>query len=141
MFFLLPKQRNISRLPFNTQRIMDYHLLKCSHIHINPTRFSSSECLYLPPSKSVTYGMKSITNHCIYSWNTLTENLDKPSTHSITTVKKIMCNKFIANYWFDIRKILHTAINKLSYEIHWSLLPSLPLLLALSFSFSRMINF
>ena len=71
---------------------------KCSDIHINPTRFSSSECLYLPPSKSVTYGMKSITNHCIYSWNTLTENLDKPSTHSITTVKKIMCNKFIANY-------------------------------------------
>ena len=68
---------------------------KCSNIHINPTRFSSSECLYLPPSKSVTYGMKSITNHCIYSWNTLTENLNKPSTHPITTV---MCNDFIANY-------------------------------------------
>ena len=57
---------------------------KCSDIHINPTRFSSSECLYLRPSKSVTNGMKSITNHCIYSWNTLTKNLDKPSTHPIT---------------------------------------------------------
>lgn len=42
----------------------------CSDIHINPTRFSGSESLYLLPSKSVTYGMKSITNHCIYSWNT-----------------------------------------------------------------------
>ena len=71
---------------------------KCSDIHISPTRFSSSECFYLPPSKSVTYGMKSITNHCIYSWNTLTENLDKPSTHPITTVKKSICNNFIANY-------------------------------------------
>ena len=59
---------------------------KCSNIHINPTRFSSSECLNLPP------------NHCIYSWNTLTEKLDKSSTHPITTVKKIMCNNFIANY-------------------------------------------
>ena len=59
---------------------------QCSDIHINPTRFSSSEFLYLPPSKSVTYGMKSITNHCTYSWNTLTENLDKLSTHPISTV-------------------------------------------------------
>ena len=98
---------------------------KCSDIHINPTRFSSSECLYLPPSKSVTYGMKSITNHCIYSWNTLTENLDKPSTHSITTVKKIMCNKFIANYWFGIRTMLlnRYIYNRSSNKIHWSLLP------------------
>ena len=71
---------------------------KCSDIHTNPTRFRSLECLYLPPSKSVTYGMKSITNDCIHSWNTPTENLDEPSTHPITTVKKTICNNFIANY-------------------------------------------
>ena len=59
---------------------------KCSDIHINPTRFSSSDCLYF--LKSVTYGMKSINNHCIYSYKTLTENLEKPSAHPITTVKK-----------------------------------------------------
>ena len=91
--------------------------------HINPTRFSSSECLYLPPSKSVTYGMKSITNHCIYSWNTLIENLDKPSTHPITTVKKIMCNNFMQNktkYTLDPR--IHYLTKTWNKRLQWKTL-------------------
>ena len=81
--------------------------------------------MFILATKSETFGIKSITNHCIYSWNTLTENLDKPSTHSITTVKKIMCNKFIANYWFGIRTMLlnRYIYNRSSNKIHWSLLP------------------
>ena len=71
---------------------------KCSEIHINPTRLSSSESLYMKPFKSVKYGMNSITNLCIRSWNTLTEILDKPSTHPISKVKQVMLDHCIANY-------------------------------------------
>ena len=69
---------------------------KCSEIHINPTRLSSSESLCMKPFKSVKYGLNSITNLCIRSWNTLTEILDKPSTHPISKVKQIMLGHCIA---------------------------------------------
>ena len=52
---------------------------RCSDIHNNPTRFSSAECLYMPRHKSVKYGMNSITNICINSWNNITELLEKQS--------------------------------------------------------------
>ena len=71
---------------------------KCNTIHVNPTRFSSSDCLYMPRFRSVTYGLNCITNTCIYSWNNLTKTLEKPSTLSITMLKKKMFNHCIANY-------------------------------------------
>ena len=48
--------------------------------------------------RSVTYGLNCITNTCIYSWNNLTKTLEKPSTLSITMLKKKMFNHCIANY-------------------------------------------
>ena len=42
---------------------------KCNIIHANPTRFSSSDCLYMPRFQSVTYGLNCISNICIHSWN------------------------------------------------------------------------
>ena len=71
---------------------------RCSDIHINPTRFSSAECLYMPRYKSVKYGMNSITNICINSWNNITELLEKPSTLSTSELKKTMYELSIANY-------------------------------------------
>ena len=71
---------------------------RCSDIHNNPTRFSSAECLYMPRHKSVKYGMNSITNICINSWNNITELLEKPSTLSTSELKKTMYELSIANY-------------------------------------------
>ena len=71
---------------------------KCNTIHVNPTRFSRSDCLYMPRFQSVTYGLNCITNTCIHSWNNLTKTLEKPSTLSITMLKKKMLNHCIANY-------------------------------------------
>ena len=39
---------------------------KCNTIHANPTRFISSDCLYMPRFESVTYGLNCITNICIH---------------------------------------------------------------------------
>ena len=61
---------------------------KCSTLHTHPTRFSNSECLYRPRTRSVTYGMKSITNVCIHSWNNLAKIIDKPSALSKNELKK-----------------------------------------------------
>ena len=110
---------------------------KCSEIHINPTRLSSSESLYMKPFKSVKYGMNSITNLCIRSWNTLTEILDKPSTHPISKVKQVMLDHCIANYWYDILTISfkHLYLTHSSYKIHWSLPSPLPFILAFMFLF------
>ena len=71
---------------------------RCSDVHINPTRFSNAECLYMPRFKSVTYGMNSITNICINSWNNITEILEKPSTLSISELKNMMFELCIAKY-------------------------------------------
>ena len=49
---------------------------KSSDVHVKLTRFSRSECLYIPRFKSVTYGMNSITNAAIHSWNKLIEVVD-----------------------------------------------------------------
>ena len=69
--------------------------LRCSDVHTNPTRFSNAESLYMPHFKSVTYGMNSITNICINSWNNITEILEKPSTFSISELKK-RCSKCVS---------------------------------------------
>ena len=71
---------------------------KCSTLHTHPTRFSNSECLYRPRTRSVTYGMKSITNVCIHSWNNLAKIIDKPSALSKNELKKTMSDYFISNY-------------------------------------------
>ena len=68
---------------------------KCSELHINLTRFSGSECLYMKSFKSVKYRMNSIAKLCIRSWNTLTESLDKPSTYPISKVKQIILDHCI----------------------------------------------
>ena len=72
--------------------------LRCNDVHTNQTRFSNAESLYMPHFKSVTYGMNSITNICINSWNNITEILEKPSTLSISELKKKMFELCIAKY-------------------------------------------
>ena len=42
--------------------------------------------------------MNSITNAAIYSWNRLTEVVDKPCSLSINEAKTIMSNNYLANY-------------------------------------------
>ena len=76
----------------------DNFFQKSSDVHVKPTHFSRSESLYIPRFKSVTYGMNSITNAAIHSWNKLTEVVDKPSSLSINEVKTIMSNNYLANY-------------------------------------------
>ena len=49
---------------------------------------SNSECMYRPRTRSVTYGMKSITNICIHLWNNLAKIIDKPSALSKNELKK-----------------------------------------------------
>ena len=71
---------------------------KCSDIHSTPTRSCTSECFYMSRFKSTKYGMNSITNAAIHSWNKLTEVVDKPSSLSINEVKTIMSNNYLANY-------------------------------------------
>ena len=61
---------------------------RCSDVHNAPTRFSKSECFYMPRVKSVKYGMNSITSACIHSWNNTTKILESPSSLSLSKVKK-----------------------------------------------------
>ena len=71
---------------------------RCSDIHNAPTRFSKSECFYMPRVKSVKYGMNSITSACIHSWNNTTKILESPSSLSLSEVKKYMSNHYINSY-------------------------------------------
>ena len=71
---------------------------RCSDVHNAPTRFSKSECFYMPRVKSVKYGMNSITSACIHSWNTTTKILESPSSLSLSEVKKYMSNHYINSY-------------------------------------------
>ena len=71
---------------------------KSSVVHVKPTRFSSSECLYIPRFKSATYGINYITSAAIHSWNKLTEVVDKPSSLLIHEIKTILSNNYFANY-------------------------------------------
>ena len=71
---------------------------KSGDVHVKPTGFSSSEYLYIPRCKSVSYGINSITNAAIYSWNKVVEVVDKPSSLSINEVKILMSNNCLANY-------------------------------------------
>ena len=45
----------------------DNFFLRCSDIHSDPTRFSKSECLYMPRFKGVKYGLNSISSICVNS--------------------------------------------------------------------------
>ena len=76
----------------------DNFLQRCSDIHSNSTRFSRSECLYMPRFKSVKYGLNCITNVCVNSWNKLTEMFESPSTLSLSDLKSKMFNHYISNY-------------------------------------------
>ena len=76
----------------------DNFFLRCSDIHSNPTRFSRSECLYMPRFKSVKYGLNSISNICVNSWNKLTEIFESPSSLSLSELKSKMFNHYISNY-------------------------------------------
>ena len=59
----LPSQYSLlkGKLP----KSFDNFFQTSSDIHSNITRFSKSECLYMPRFKSVKYGLKSITNICV----------------------------------------------------------------------------
>ena len=71
---------------------------KCSDIHSTPTRSSKSEYFYMSRFKSTKYGMNSITNTCIRSWNSLTQVLDSPSKLQIGEIKERLFNHYIDNY-------------------------------------------
>ena len=71
---------------------------KCSDIHSTPTRSSTSEYFYMSRFKSTKYGMNSITNTCIRSWNSLTQVLDSPSKLQIGEIKERLFNHYIDNY-------------------------------------------
>ena len=55
----------------------------------------------MPHTQSVTYGMKSITNFCIHSWNNLAKIVDKPSPLSKHELKKRISDYFISKYSLD----------------------------------------
>ena len=65
---------------------------KSIDVHVKPTRFSSSECLYIPRFISVTCGMNSIIKVAILFRNKLTEVADKPSSLLINEVRTIISN-------------------------------------------------
>ena len=69
--------------------------------------------------KSVTYGMNSITNICLDTWNSISEILEKPSTLSISELKKMMFEMCITKYWFY-------GPTWTKFFLHW-LLPPPPL--------------
>ena len=70
---------------------------RCSDIHNAPTRFSKSESLYMPRFKSVKYGLKSITNACIQSWNKTIQILESPSSLALSEVKQEMSKYYMNN--------------------------------------------
>ena len=71
---------------------------KCSDIHNAPKRYSKSKSLYTPRFRSVKYGLKSITNACIQSWNKTTQILESSSSLALSEVKQEMSNHYINNY-------------------------------------------
>ena len=81
---------------------------RCSDIHNAPTRFSKSESLYMPRFKSVKYGLNSITNACIQSWNKTIQILESPSSLALSEVKQEMSNYYMNNYW--LTKTIFTII-------------------------------
>ena len=66
---------------------------RCSDIHNAPTRFSN-----VPRFKSVKYGLNSITNACIQSWNKTPQILESPSSLALSEVKQEMSNHYMNNY-------------------------------------------
>ena len=78
----------IPKLPKSFENFVN----KSSGHHVKPTRFSSSECLYIPCFKSATYSMNSLTNICIHSWNKITEVVVKPSSLPTNEIKTTMYN-------------------------------------------------
>ena len=75
-------------------------LQKSSNVHSKQTRFSSSECLHIPLFKSVLYGMNSITNACIQSWNKLAKDVVKPclTTTSIATKNENVTTRKLSSF-------------------------------------------
>ena len=71
---------------------------KCSDIHSKPTRSSMSEFFYMPRFRNTKYGMNSITNTCIRSWNKLTQVLDSPSKLQTGEINERLFNHYIDNY-------------------------------------------
>ena len=79
-------------------------LLKPSFKDLVITRFSKFESLYMPRFKSVKYGLNSITNACIQSWNKTTQILESPSSISLSEVKQEMSNYHMNNYRLTIEQ-------------------------------------
>ena len=70
----------------------DNFLQRCSNIHPNQTRFSRSECLYMPRFKSVKYGLNCITDVCV---NSLKEMFESPFTLSLSDQVKCSTTTFL----------------------------------------------
>ena len=87
-----------SFLKGNLPESFEHFFQKCSEIHSIPTRLNNSECLYMSRVRSVTYGMNSITNNCIRSWNNLAQILESPSTLPLSEIKSRMFNYYIESY-------------------------------------------
>ena len=66
------------------------YFLNLNQVHPDKkTKHSDKGCLFVPSCKSTTYGLHSITHHCITDWNNLTLQLDKNlleySRHALKT--------------------------------------------------------
>ena len=95
----------------------------------------------MPPSKSIKYGITSLTNNCIYSWNTLTENLDKASTHPIINVEKIICITSLLTTDLISEQCYLFTLFRINGAIKCTDLCFLSPPLLLAFFFSRIIDF
>ena len=87
-----------SFLKGNLPESFEHFFQKCSDIHNIPTRLNNSECLYMSRVRSVTYGMNSVTNNCIRSWNNLAQILESPSTLPLSEIKSRFFKYYIESY-------------------------------------------
>ena len=87
-----------SFLKGNLPESFEHFFQKCSDIHSIPTRLNNSECLYMSRVRSVTYGMNSVTNNCIRSWNNLAQILESPSTLPLSEIKSRFFKYYIESY-------------------------------------------
>ena len=71
---------------------------KCSDIHSTPTRSSMSEFFHMQRFRSTKYGMNSINNTCIFSWNSLTQDIDSPTKLQIGEMRERLFKHYIDNY-------------------------------------------
>ena len=84
------------RLPFVLSNNFEY--LEDNHTH--DTRILALQCVKLPVSRTLTYGIHSVTGQSSRAWNYLQINCSKENLHSRPrgTCKERITKFFIDNY-------------------------------------------